>query len=83
MLVFLLDSFGGGALVNIQDLIRTFDLSTFAIDYMEEQRWTYLSLNALRIRSTSSSRWNADASRLNSFSISRSSSLRLADDDDA
>lgn len=33
---------------------------------------TYLSLNALRIRSTSTSRWKADASRLSSFSSSAS-----------
>jgi hypothetical protein len=31
---------------------------------------THLSLNALKIRSTSSSRWKADASRLRSFSSS-------------
>jgi hypothetical protein len=34
---------------------------------------TYLSLKALRILSTSSSRWKADASRLSSFSRSASS----------
>ena len=36
---------------------------------------THLSLNALRIRSTSSSRWKAFASRLSSFSISPSSGV--------
>lgn len=35
-----------------------------------QQVVTYLSLNALRIRSTSSSRWKADASRESSCSIS-------------
>lgn len=34
--------------------------------------YTHLSLNALRILSTSSSRWKADASRLRSFSSSAS-----------
>jgi hypothetical protein len=39
------------------------------IDHKQEVA-TYLSLNALRIRSTSSSRWKADASRESSCSIS-------------
>lgn len=38
-------------------------------------RPTHLSLKALRIRSTSSSRWKADASRLKSLSISASDVL--------
>ena len=36
---------------------------------------THLSLNALRMRSTSNSRWKAFASRLSSFSISPSSGV--------
>ena len=53
---------------------------------------TYLSLNAPRIRFTSISRWNADASRLSSFSSSASdiagaaaefSALDLAEEDAA
>lgn len=36
------------------------------------QRGTHLSLNALRMRSTSSSRLSAEASRANSFSNSAS-----------
>lgn len=34
--------------------------------------YTHLNLNALKMRSTSVSRWNSDASLLRSFSSSRS-----------
>lgn len=41
---------------------------------------TYLSLNALKILSTSSSRWRADASRVRSFSSSASVDSAGVDD---
>ena len=44
----------------------------------------YFSLNALRMRSTSTSRWKAEASRLKIFSISNSSFVGFEDvDEDA
>lgn len=44
---------------------------------------TYLNLNALRIRSTSISRWKAEASRLSNFSISTSSVFAGVDEEAA
>lgn len=61
---------------------------TFCWRYLQRNRQeTYFSLKATNIRSTSSSRWNAEASRLSSFSSSASeietSGFGVLEDEDA
>ena len=49
----------------------------------EERMTAHLSLKALRMRSTSTSRWNAFASRLSSLSISASAGGLFVEEDEA
>ena len=51
-----------------------------AVILVASRRRTYLSLNAFNILSTSSSRWNAFASRFSNFSMSMSAGV--AEDED-
>jgi hypothetical protein len=72
MTIFAFYIFLGRGLIYIQNIIRTIGaLKTSSFEEVVQGR-THLSLNAMRMRSTSSSRWNAVASRLRSFSTSLS-----------
>jgi hypothetical protein len=72
MAIFAFDIVLGCVLIYIQNIIRTIGvLKTSSCEEVVQGR-THLSLNATRMRSTSSSRWNAVASRLRSFSTSLS-----------
>ena len=85
--VFLLDFLWFGGFVYVKELIG----ATLTSNVRDGgwRMYTHFSLNALRIRSTSISRWKAVASRLSNFSMSASSTFGVAcllvalDDDEA
>ena len=71
--ILLLDFFACRVLIYIQDLVRAGIRLVQILQGNTRCVRTYLSLKALRIRSTSNSRWKAVASRLRSLSMSTAS----------
>ena len=68
--VFLLDLLRGRLFADVENVVRA-AIREFACR-VRVRKGTYLSLNAFKMRSTSSSRWKAVASLFKSFSMSRS-----------